>query len=107
MLPSQKEGVMGSLKKKKQQPKLIKLYAFLWHVNVEEMMITEGASGYYCESAKTEKPTKEEAEQVLKEWLNKRMKNCKNNKCEHTTFITTEVTPKMHLSGMTKNMVNI
>jgi len=90
MLPSQKEDVMSSLKKKKQQPKLIKLYAFLWHVNVEEMMITEGASGYF-----------------LKEWLNKRMKNCKNNKCEHTTFITTEVTPKMHLSGMTKNMVKI
>jgi len=46
MLLSQKEDIMSSLKKKKQQPKLIKLYAFLWHVNVEEMMITEGASGY-------------------------------------------------------------
>ncbi len=101
MLPSQKEDIMSSLKKEKKQQESITLYALLWH--------SEGGFCYY-ESAKTEKPTKEEAERVLKEWLNKRMKNCKNNKCEHDAFIfsESEVTPKMRLAGITiKNIVEI
>lgn len=83
------------------------LYAFLWHVNCEEMNASEGASGSRCESAEAERQNKKEAKKALETWLAKRQKACKDSGCEHTPIITTELTLKMIMSGMTANMVKI
>ena len=84
-----------------------KLYAFLWHVNHDEQMASEGAGGAYCESAETEKPTKKAAKSALEAWLNQRQKTCSDSGCEHTPIITDELRPKMIMAGMTANMVKV
>lgn len=86
---------------------MAKLYAFLWHVSHEDMMASEGAGGYHCESAEVEKPTDQEAQQILKAWLDERQKVCMDTGCEHTPIITAELSPKMIMSGMTAHMVTL
>ena len=86
---------------------MAKLYAFLWHVNQEDMMASEGAGGYRCESAETEKSTENEAKSVLEAWLAKRQESCGDSGCEHTPIITDELRPKMIMADMTANMVKV
>ena len=84
-----------------------KLYAFLWHVNHEDQMASEGVAGSYCESAETEKSTKKAAKSTLKAWLTQRQKACSDSSCEHTPIITDELRPKMIVAGMTANMAMV
>ena len=86
---------------------MAKPYAFLWHVNHDDMVASEGAGGSSCESAETEKSTKKEAQKVLKTWLEKRQKSCSDSGCEHTPIITDELSPKMIMAGMTTGMVKV
>jgi len=86
---------------------MVKLYAFLWHVSVEEIVASEGASGYHCDSAETEKLTREKAEKILENWLQERQRTCKVKNCEHTPIITSDIRPKMIMAGMTVNMVKL
>jgi hypothetical protein len=97
----------GDSRKKRKEESMVELYAFLWHVNTDDMMVSEGAGGNYCESAETKRPTKKEARKVLKAWLNKRQKACKDKGCEHTPIITDELSPKMIMAGMTAGMVKV
>lgn len=83
------------------------LYAFLWHVNLNDMAASEGSGGLHCESAEAEKPIKKQAKKVLKAWLDKRQKACSDPDCEHTLLITDELSPKLILSGMTAGMVKV
>jgi len=86
---------------------LVKLYAFLWHVNHAAMMASEGAGGYHCESAETERTTEDDAKEALKTWLAERQRLCEDEGCEHTPIVTCELRPKMVMSGMTANMVTV
>ncbi len=86
---------------------MVKLYAFLWHVSPEIIMASEGIAGNYCESAETDKPTEYEAELTLTVWLEKRQRDCNDSGCSHTTIITDKLSPKMIMTGMTKNMVKV
>lgn len=85
----------------------MKLYAFLWHVNVRVLEASEGSAGSYCESAETEQPTEEEAAKVLQAWLNKRQRLCTDEGCEHTLIITANLRPKMIMAGMTAHMAKV
>lgn len=84
-----------------------KMYAFLWHVNVGAMNVSEGAGGSSCESASCEKKTKKEAGALLKTWLKQRKSACGNLECEHTPIVTNELSPKMIMSGMTAGMIRL
>lgn len=86
---------------------MAKLYAFLWHVNHDAMVASEGAGGSHCESAETEKSTANEAKTVLEAWLEKRQESCGDSGCEHTPIITDELRPKMIMAGMTAGMVKV
>lgn len=86
---------------------MAKLYAFLWHVNHEDQMASEGVAGAYCESAETEKSTVKAAKSALKAWLTKRQNACSNSGCEHTPIITDGLRHKMIMAGMTAGMVKI
>lgn len=86
---------------------MAKLYAFLWHVNHNDMVASEGAGGSHCESAEADKSTEKKAKSVLKAWLAKRQESCGDSDCEHTPIITDELSPKMIMAGMTANMVKV
>jgi hypothetical protein len=86
---------------------MVKLYAFLWHVSPEVIIASEGMAGNYCESAETEKPTKNEAKLALKVWIEKRQMDCNDFDCNHTTIITDKLHPKMIMGGRTANMVKV
>ncbi len=86
---------------------MVKLYAFLWHVNVEVMKASEGGGGSCCESASCERKTEKEAYALLNTWLKQRKSVCRDRKCEHTPVVTDKLTPKMIMSGMAVNMVKI
>ena len=74
---------------------MVRCYAFLWHVNHENMRASEGTGGFYCESAETEKPTRKAVEKALKIWLDQRQQACNDAGCEHTPIITDELSPNM------------
>lgn len=86
---------------------MTKLYAFLWHVNHDDMVTSEGAGGSYCESAETEKSTGNETKSVLEAWLAERQESCDDSGCEHTPIITNELRLKMIMTGMASNMVKV
>lgn len=71
------------------------------------MMASEGAGGYHCESAETEKPTEKAAKSALQTWLDERQKACGGSGCEHTSIITDELYPKMIMAGMSANVVKV
>lgn len=86
---------------------MVKRYAFLWHVDVEAMTVSDGVGGYSIESAETSMETESEAIEKLIKWLEAQTKNCSNANCEHTPSIEEELAPKIVMSGMTQGMVKL
>ena len=84
---------------------MVKRYGFLWHVDVQAMVASNGGGGYSIESAETEMATEAKALAKLKEWFETRKENCSNRNCEHTALIEEDLTPDSVMSGMTRGMV--
>jgi hypothetical protein len=82
-----------------------KRYGFVWHV-----ITSEDAAGAICESAEVETSTAAEAEEKIEAWIKQCQIACDAKECACKEFggdITTYISPKMFMSGMTQNMVQL